>query len=129
MKGIVKEVEKTTPTSLLTDIPKNKLDQVKKELGRIDTFEFNIFELDKLIQQKCLYYVLNNILNRYNYIQDLLHEKNYINFVNEIIAGYNRKVPYHNDLHATDVLQTTHLLILKSDLATVKNYFDLFYRH
>ena len=95
------------------------MNQVKDELSRIDTFEFNIFDLDLLIQKKSMFYVLNYILNKYNFIEDLLVQKNYISFVNEIINGYNRKVPYHNDMHATDVLQTTHILLEKGKLATV----------
>jgi hypothetical protein len=103
----------------LLEIPKNILEQVKQELNRVDTFEFNIFDLDRLIQKKSLYYVLNHSLNKYGFIKELLVEKKYINFVNEITAGYNRKIPYHNDMHATDVLQTVHLLIAKGNLAEV----------
>jgi len=118
MKQIVNDVQKKSLTSVLSDIPKKVLEHVKIELARIDTFDFNIFELDKLIQKKALYLVLNQILNRYNFFE-ILVEKNYINFIHEIIDGYDRKIPYHNDMHATDVLQTTYILISKGDLAKV----------
>ena len=58
-------------------------------------------------------------MNRYKLIEDFLVEEKYINFVFEIIDGYDRNIPYHNDLHATDVLQTTHMIILKNDLIKV----------
>ncbi len=116
--NIVKDIS-NTPTTSLTEIPKNIVEQVKQELNRIDTFEFNIFDLDRLIQKKCLFYTLNQVLNKYGFIKELLIEKKYINFVNEITSGYNRKVPYHNDMHATDVLQTVHIIIEKGKLAEV----------
>jgi len=58
-------------------------------------------------------------MNKYGYIKDLLVEKKYISFVHEITSGYNRKIPYHNDMHATDVLQTVHILIDKGNLVNV----------
>jgi len=109
----------SNPTMTFTEIPKNIVKQVKNELDKVDTFEFNIFELDRLIQKKCLFYVLNHTLNKYGLIKDLLVEKKYINFVNEITSGYNRKIPYHNDMHATDVLQTVYILIEKGKLVDV----------
>jgi len=39
--------------------------------------------------------------------------------VNEITSGYSRKIPYHNDMHATDVLQTVYILIEKGKLVDV----------
>jgi len=63
--------------------------------------------------------VLSHILGKYNYIKDLLSESCYINFMNEITDGYNRSIVYHNDLHATDVLQTTYIMIKEGDLIAV----------
>jgi len=119
MKGVLSEVIQQNPTTNLTDIPKNILAEVKEQLAKIDTFEFNIFEIDALIQKKSMFHVANYILNKYNFIEDLLNQQNYVSFINEIISGYNRKVPYHNDLHATDVLQTSYILLEKGQLAHV----------
>lgn len=119
MKGIIKEAQSAI-TSNLTEISEDLVVQVKIELEKIEGFEFNIFDLDRLLGKKCLYYVMNFIMNKFNFIQDLLVEKNYINFVNEIINGYDRKIPYHNDLHATDVLQTTYILLTKGNFTEVK---------
>jgi len=114
---------RSTITKYQNNIAPELIEPATKELEKINTFEFNIFELDKLFGKKCLFHVLNEILNQYNYIDDHLVEKKYVNFINEISEGYNRDIPYHNDLHATDVLQTTHLIILKSNLAKVYNLF------
>jgi hypothetical protein len=90
-------------------------------LNKVDTFEFNIFEIDKLVNKKTMFFVLNHILNKYGYITDLLIEEKYVNFITEIINGYNRKIPYHHDLHGTDVLQTTYIFISQGNLTNV-NY-------
>ena len=100
-------------------IPENLKEDVDKALVKVDNFDFNVFELDGLIQKKTLYCVLTHILNKYNFIKDLLNEKHYLNFMNEVINGYDRKVIYHNDLHATEVLQTTYIMITKGDLVGV----------
>jgi len=118
---VIKRTEKSSYTDYTQSIPKEMLDSAKRELDKIDTFEFNVFEVDKLFQKRSLFHVLNEIFNKYKFISDLLVEEKYINFVNEIIDGYNRDIQYHNDLHATDVLQTTHLILLKSNLAKVYN--------
>lgn len=52
-------------------------------------------------------------------LKDLLNEKKYINFINEITQGYNKKIVFYNDRHETDVLQTTFILITKGNLVTV----------
>ena len=115
MTSIFLETEKKSLTKYSQNIPLDLLDKAKVELEKIDTFDFNIFEVDKLFGKRTLFHVLNEIYNKYKFIEDLLIEEKYINFINEIIDGYNRDIPYHNDLHATDVLQTTHLIILKSN--------------
>ncbi len=122
MGGIVKDVIKTPSTKYILNIPKESIEKAESLMKKIDTFEFNIFEVDKLFKKKTLFHVLNEILNKYNFIEDLLVEKKYINFVTEVIEGYNRDIPYHNDLHATDVLQTTHLIILKGKLEEVSKF-------
>ncbi len=118
MSKAVKE-HKSHHTRILSEIPDHLSIQVTKELGKVDNLNFNVFYLDGLIQKKTLYYVLSHILNKYNFVKDLLHEENFANFMHEITDGYNRKIVYHNDLHAADVLQTTYILISQGDLVNV----------
>jgi len=119
MTHVVKEAHKYH-TSFISGIPENMVIEVNKGLEKVDDFDFNVFEFDKLVEKKLLFCVLTFILNKYNFIKDLLVEKNYINFINEVTSGYNRKITYHNDLHATDVLQTSYILISKGNLYNVR---------
>ena len=121
MTGIVNSVERNSLTRYSQTIPQKQIKSAKLLLDKIDTFEFNIFEVDRLFGKLSLFHVLNEILNKYKFLKNYLVENKYVNFIKEISDGYNRDIPYHNDLHATDVLQTTHLIILKADIAKVNN--------
>ena len=121
MKKVVVEAHEynTNFMSYITGIPENLSSQVNSSLKNVENYDFNVFELDRIIQKKTLYCVLTYILNKFEFIKELLVESKYVNFVNEIISGYNRNVVYHNDLHAADVLQTTYVLITKGNLISV----------
>jgi hypothetical protein len=75
--------------------------------------------MDKLVGKRCLYFVLNQIFSKYQLLK-FVEEDKFLNFIEEIIKGYERNIPYHNDLHATDVLQTTYMLVEKGNLIRVK---------
>ncbi len=108
-------------SSNLSELPMDLLDNVKNSLDTINTFEFDIFSLDSLVQTKTLHFMAYEIFNRYNFFEELIDENKYKNFIREIIDGYSRKVVYHNDLHAGDVLQTVYVMIEQGDLINVSN--------
>lgn len=37
-------------------------------------------------------------------------------FLNKIVDGYNRNIPYHNDLHGADVMHMTYYFMTKGGL-------------
>ena len=90
------------------------------QLAKIDEFDFNVFELDKVIGKKSLRYLSFEIFNRYNFFEELVEEKKYKNFMDSIAEGYSRQIVYHNDLHAADVLQTLFVMIEKGNLVIVR---------
>lgn len=56
------------------------------------------------------------IFSRYNYFDSIVKESKFKSFIRKITEGYDRKVSYHNDLHAADVLQTTFVMLTKGNL-------------
>ena len=82
-------------------------------MNLIEEFDFNIFELDKLTGKDCLLYCATEIFDILNIFEDIIPENTFRNFINEIASGYNRKISYHNDIHAADVLQTTYVIMEK----------------
>ncbi len=55
----------------------------------------------------------NEIFTRRNYFDYLIPEDKLVNFIKEMVNGYSRSVPYHNDLHGSDVFQTLNLVLLE----------------
>ena len=109
-------------TNIMKDLSQEQIKQLATNLSKVDSFDFNVFELDSLIQKTTLHFVSNQILGKYGFFKEVTTDEKFSNFITEIIEGYNRNVPYHNDLHGTDVVQTTHVLIQKGNLASVSIY-------
>jgi hypothetical protein len=96
------------------------ISNVNSNLGKIDDFDYNIFELDELLEKHTLPYLSMEIMSKLNYFEEkLLGEEKFRYFLREVTKGYDRNVTYHNDLHAADVLQTTYIILMKGDLRTV----------
>ena len=91
-------------------------------ISQFDVNTFNIFEyLTTSGRENVLYTVSTSILDKYGFFS-FINETRYRTFIDKIRLGYDYLIPYHNDLHATDVMQTTHLIINGSK---VKNDLDL----
>ena len=74
-------------------------------LTNIETKDFNIFELDKKTSKNTLPLIGYYIFNRFGF-HNIIKYKYFENWCRKIADGYNRKNPYHTDLHAADVTQT-----------------------
>ena len=88
-------------------------------LNKIEDFEFNIFELDKLVGENTLLYLANEIFSSLYFYEDLIDEKIFRSFVMKISSGYSRDVSYHNDIHAADVLQTLYVMMEKGSVCSI----------
>jgi hypothetical protein len=98
------------------------LSAITELLKNIGSFDFNIFELNQLVEKKTLHYILHDLFDSFDYFESLIDEAKYKNFIYKIIAGYSREVSYHNDIHAADVLQTTFMFLMKGELIQVSRY-------
>jgi len=87
-------------------------------LENMNSFDFNMFELDDLTNGNCLYYFTLNLFNSHNFFQ-FIDETIFKDFILFIKKGYSRENPYHNDIHAADVLQTCFAIVENGKLATV----------
>ena len=77
-------------------------------LNKIETEDFNIFELDKTTSKKTLLIIGCYVFNRYGF-HNIINYSMFENWCRKIAEGYDRKNPYHTDLHAGDITQTTLL--------------------
>lgn len=80
-------------------------------LLKMEDWNFDMFEVDKITEGNPLLLITITLFHKY----DFLHKFNIDpvklkNFVTEIEAGYEKN-PYHNSLHAADVLRTAHYFL------------------
>jgi hypothetical protein len=94
--------------------------KVAANLDLIGTHEFDIFELDSLLKNKTLITMATEIFSRRDFFfKGFIDQEKFTNFIKEITNGYNRNIPYHNDLHGADVLQTLNYIIITSEIKKV----------
>jgi hypothetical protein len=93
--------------------------RLSEYLALVNSFDFDIFEMNAMVGRKTLRYVNFEIFNKYNFFEEILNETKYKSFIDKITEGYTRDVQYHNDLHAADVLQTMFVMLEKGDLVNV----------
>ena len=74
-------------------------------LYNIETEDFDIFDLDKKSNKKSLILIGNYVFNRFGF-NNIIKYSMFENWCKKISNGYNRKNPYHTDLHAGDITQS-----------------------
>lgn len=93
--------------------------KIKENLATLGNFNYDIFELDDILETFTMQVIANEIFHRLD-LFDVIPEEITRSFISKIISGYNRNVTYHNDLHAADVLQTSYVCLTKGDLFKVQ---------
>lgn len=85
---------------------------------KVDQWNFDVFSIEKNTGGHSLFvtgytlFVKYDLLNKFN-----IPEKVLINFLKEVEANYHPN-PYHNSMHAADVLQVLHYIIYKGGLSS-----------
>jgi hypothetical protein len=83
-------------------ISKERLTQVNDDM---DTWTFDVFELDALSQGKSLLMAAVTLFRKYDLVEKFDLDEAVMNtFFTRINEGYVQKNPYHNHMHATDVM-------------------------
>ena len=96
-------LEKENPLTKLNNNNDNTLNL--SLLKNIETEDFDIFDLDKKCNKKTLLLIGCYIFNRFGFY-NIMKFSMFENWCKKITEGYNRKNPYHTDLHAGDITQT-----------------------
>ena len=93
----------------------------KEELNsvfeKLDKWNYDAFKINELSNGHPLFFTSYAIFLKYDLLNKFnINEKVLISFLREVEAGY-RPVPYHNNMHATDVTQCMHYIISKGGLS------------
>ncbi|CAF2048768.1 unnamed protein product [Rotaria magnacalcarata] len=94
----------------------------------INEWTFDVFSVNEFTNGQCLRYVGFELMQRYNLPNKLHVSINALhNFLEQMESGYSKhRNPYHNLIHAADVLQTTYQIIYNSSLMNWLNDHELF---
>ena len=99
----------------------SKVDQfrlTKNEIKDFDKLSFNIFEFKKTLKgEKVLAYMSMysmskmGLLNNGKESELSLDRKNVRKFLDTVADDYNNEIPYHNQMHAADVMHMSYLMM------------------
>ena len=94
------------------------ISMLKDQMKKLDTPEFNIFELNEILDKKTSMYIALEILRNFDVIEnEIIPHDIFFNFLEIIVSKYDRiNAIYHNDLHAGDVMQTSYTILTKGNL-------------
>ena len=92
--------------SIYTELSPTALELLKS----LDYLDFDIFAYEKAVgRENVLPTITYHVLKRNNLLS-YINEKAFWTFIKKVQAGYNPN-PYHNDLHASDVVQLCNFLL------------------
>lgn len=91
-------------------------------LQKISDFNFDIFKFDEICRNNSLYYYTFELFGKYEFFSNI-DESVFKRFIYSVKDGYPRSNSYHNDIHATDVLQSCVAIFDNGNLTEVSNFF------
>ena len=97
------------------------------QMEKLCSCDFDIFEVNSMMDKKTSIYLANNILNDFQMVETGLVNSDTLNsFITEIVMHYDReKAIYHNDLHAGDVMQTVYTIMIRGNMKKKMKLSDL----
>uniref|UniRef100_A0A3B3DBP8 Phosphodiesterase n=1 Tax=Oryzias melastigma TaxID=30732 RepID=A0A3B3DBP8_ORYME len=96
--------------------------------SHVDMWSFDVFALNEASGNHALKFVFYDLLTRYNLINFFkIPVSALVSFVDSLEVGYStHKNPYHNLVHAADVTQTLHYLLIKTGILHWLNELEIF---
>ncbi|CAH8867363.1 unnamed protein product [Trichobilharzia szidati] len=84
----------------------------------LDTWNFDVFGLNEASENHALKFVAYELLHKYNFINKFQINSTCLeSLLIQLETGYSKySNPYHNLVHAADVMQTCHMMIYMNDL-------------
>ena len=92
------------------------------EIPNLDSLSFSIFDANNLCEDNggVFVHVCMNVFSKYRFFPKYFGTPElvtrFIQFLHKVQSGYHRDNPYHNAIHAADVVQTVHWLLNASGI-------------
>ena len=86
--------------------------EVELILSDLHKWDFDIFLLEKAAPNKSLEIITSHIFGVYNFYQTLnIDSVKFTSFIRAVQSGYHSENPYHNSIHAADVVQSYYYFL------------------
>ncbi|XP_067837493.1 dual specificity calcium/calmodulin-dependent 3',5'-cyclic nucleotide phosphodiesterase 1C-like isoform X2 [Heptranchias perlo] len=97
-------------------------------LKNVDKWTFNVFALNEASGEHALKFIVYELFTRYDLISRFkIPISSLVSFIEALEVGYMKhKNPYHNLLHAADVTQTVHYLLLRTGVVHWMTELEIF---
>jgi len=103
--------------ALKIDSPNNSLNyHLEKYFKKFESNDFDVFEYAEACGRENVLINISDYLFEKNSLYVFISKKRFETFIDKIRLGYDYLLPYHNDLHAVDVLQTCSIFMKYLDL-------------
>lgn len=100
--------------------------QVDVLLEKVEDWDFDIFQVAKLTNNRPLFFVAYALFQRHDLCRRFnIEDANLRRFLAVIEEGYEASNPYHNSVHAADVLQTLNYMIVHGGLEKYMTELDV----
>ncbi|KAI8907939.1 hypothetical protein EDD86DRAFT_191991 [Gorgonomyces haynaldii] len=95
-------------------------------LSQAHSQDFDIFALNEITNGRPLYFLTMHLLKRHGLLNAFeLREQFLHNYLEKVESSYHKN-PYHNSIHAADVLHTVSMLLLEPDISRSFSRLELF---
>jgi len=103
-------------------------ENVQQYLNEIDLWHWNPFRLNHLTGNRCLHFTMMKLWQRYNFSQRFKIAPQVLMAYCDILEEHYQinQAPYHNNVHACDVLSTLHRLLEGTQLVHWFSDLELF---
>ncbi|XP_023342142.1 calcium/calmodulin-dependent 3',5'-cyclic nucleotide phosphodiesterase 1A isoform X2 [Eurytemora carolleeae] len=120
----IEQIYRKISTSQAMPIPV----EVEVMLKGVDLWDFSVFDYAKTANGSPLLYLGYHILDKHGCMQKFKIAPSVMTcLLSHLEIGYNKNSnPYHNNLHASDVLQTTHWFISQTGLKNWLSDLEIF---
>lgn len=86
--------------------------EIESILSDSHKWDFDIFNFEKITENRSLEIITNHLLSLYNLYQTLsFNNTKFMTFIKDIQNGYHKDNFYHNSTHAADVVQSFYYML------------------